>query len=229
MVYRGKPSAGCDVCRVRKIKCDQGRPTCSQCRAATRTCPGYRDQLSLLFQNETATVIRKVKGAGLGSCESSTEPCTEHSVENRHRRPTRGKSGRQVNDSMCSDQWTYKYPLPILAFATDRIFQARCFFFNTYSRLTISNLAREHSINGSLSGTSLGKKALMASIESVGLANMGNLYSSPGLLNSARIKYSLALNQINAALGDPIQARQDTTLAAIICISFYEVSCSSGF
>lgn len=221
MVYRGRPSAGCDVCRLRKIRCDQRRPTCSQCWTAARSCTGYRDQLSLLFQNETAAVIQKVKGADLGPHESSTEPRAEHSIAHQRKRLTRGKSSPEVDDTWRSDQWTYECPSPTFAFTLDRIFQARCFFFNTYSGLTIS----KRSINGSLSGTSLGKKALTTSIESVGLANLGNLYGQPGLLHSARNKYSLALNQISAALGDPIQATQDTTLAAIICVSFYEVSC----
>jgi hypothetical protein len=34
----------------------------------------------------------------------------------------------------------------------------------------------------------------------------------------------MALRGINAALNDPIQASTETTLAAILCLSLYEVS-----
>lgn len=61
MVYCGKPSKGCGECRSRKIRCDQARPACSQCTKASRTCSGYRDQLSLMFRDESQQVVRKAK------------------------------------------------------------------------------------------------------------------------------------------------------------------------
>ncbi|ORY00298.1 hypothetical protein BCR34DRAFT_114221 [Clohesyomyces aquaticus] len=35
-------SKGCSTCRTRSIKCDEARPSCSQCRRGGRKCPGYR-------------------------------------------------------------------------------------------------------------------------------------------------------------------------------------------
>ncbi|KAI1082091.1 fungal-specific transcription factor domain-containing protein [Whalleya microplaca] len=32
---------GCDTCRMRRVKCDEGRPICSLCRAAGLSCSGY--------------------------------------------------------------------------------------------------------------------------------------------------------------------------------------------
>lgn len=64
MVYCGKPSKGCGQCRTRKIRCDQTRPACSQCVRAKRECPGYRDQLALMFRDESTAVIRKAKAEG---------------------------------------------------------------------------------------------------------------------------------------------------------------------
>ncbi|RDK43167.1 C6 finger domain protein [Aspergillus phoenicis ATCC 13157] len=61
MVFCGKPSKGCGECRSRKIRCDQTRPTCSQCAKGNRVCPGYRDQLSLMFRDESQQVIRKAR------------------------------------------------------------------------------------------------------------------------------------------------------------------------
>ncbi|RAL05170.1 Zn(II)2Cys6 transcription factor [Aspergillus ibericus CBS 121593] len=61
MVFCGKPSKGCGECRSRKIRCDQARPTCSQCAKGNRACPGYRDQLSLMFRDESQQVIRKAR------------------------------------------------------------------------------------------------------------------------------------------------------------------------
>lgn len=63
MVYCGKPSKGCAECRSRKIRCDQARPACSQCTKASRACSGYRDQLSLMFRDESQQVVRKANSS----------------------------------------------------------------------------------------------------------------------------------------------------------------------
>ena len=89
MVYCGKASQGCQNCRTRRIKvsqelygplvhlsavtvpillhrnipnnfqCDKVRPDCSQCIRVGKKCPGYRDQLSLMFRDESSKVIQK--------------------------------------------------------------------------------------------------------------------------------------------------------------------------
>lgn len=204
MVYCGRPSRGCDMCRVRKIRCDGARPTCSQCWVATRACPGYRDQPSLMVRNETAKVIQKVRGSG---------PISHKSIHEQKQWPSPALS-----------QNTSKNPSPFVAIADDRIFHATCFFFRNYASLVVSRLGECHFRLGFFSDTCSGERALKASITSLGLANLGNIYTSPDLLRYARKYYGLAVNEINAAIDDPIQAAQDTTLAAILCVSLYEVS-----
>ncbi|KAL4970357.1 Zn(II)2Cys6 transcription factor [Aspergillus stella-maris] len=66
MVFCGKPSKGCGECRSRKIRCDQGLPSCSQCAKGNRPCPGYRDELSLMFRDESQQVVRKAKTGSSG-------------------------------------------------------------------------------------------------------------------------------------------------------------------
>lgn len=59
MVYCGKASQGCQSCRTRRIKCDKVRPQCAQCIRVGKQCPGYRDQLSLMFRDESSKVIKR--------------------------------------------------------------------------------------------------------------------------------------------------------------------------
>ena len=40
MVNLGR-SNGCNTCKARKVKCDQGRPRCQRCQGAGRQCAGY--------------------------------------------------------------------------------------------------------------------------------------------------------------------------------------------
>ncbi|KAM5345550.1 hypothetical protein ACJ41O_011411 [Fusarium nematophilum] len=77
MVYCGKASQGCQNCRTRRIKCDKVKPECSQCIRVGKKCPGYRDQLSLMFRDESSKVIQKAH-AQWGVGESSSEPLPSH-------------------------------------------------------------------------------------------------------------------------------------------------------
>ncbi|KAL2268141.1 hypothetical protein VTJ83DRAFT_2987 [Remersonia thermophila] len=59
MVYCGKPSKGCQMCRQRRIKCDETKPVCNQCIKARRQCPGYRDEFDLILRNENQAAKRR--------------------------------------------------------------------------------------------------------------------------------------------------------------------------
>ncbi|KAI1773752.1 hypothetical protein F4818DRAFT_100617 [Hypoxylon cercidicola] len=63
MVYCGKPSKGCQMCRTRRIKCDETKPTCNQCAKSRRQCPGYKDEFDLVFRNETQATERRARKA----------------------------------------------------------------------------------------------------------------------------------------------------------------------
>ncbi|CVL12461.1 hypothetical protein FPRO06_04853 [Fusarium proliferatum] len=39
--YHHKVKTGCQTCRIRRVKCDQGKPVCVRCTSTGRTCDGY--------------------------------------------------------------------------------------------------------------------------------------------------------------------------------------------
>lgn len=47
-----KTYSGCWTCRARKVKCDEGRPTCRQCRRNGRECEGYNVRLRWVIDEE---------------------------------------------------------------------------------------------------------------------------------------------------------------------------------
>ncbi|KAI0487502.1 hypothetical protein F4859DRAFT_501885 [Xylaria cf. heliscus] len=49
MVFPGRFSTGCKLCRRRKVKCDENRPSCQRCRIYGQPCPGYADQFHFRF------------------------------------------------------------------------------------------------------------------------------------------------------------------------------------
>ncbi|KAK7956329.1 uncharacterized protein PG986_005551 [Apiospora aurea] len=46
----GRLSRGCFKCRQRRVRCDQGRPSCQRCIKRNEVCDGYRDEATLIFR-----------------------------------------------------------------------------------------------------------------------------------------------------------------------------------
>ncbi|GLA82229.1 hypothetical protein AtubIFM56815_006411 [Aspergillus tubingensis] len=208
----GKPSGGCGTCRARRVKCDEARPVCGRCRKARRTCSGYRDPHSVWFRDESDAVARRVKrSATLDKESSSTEP----SVLTLARRNT--------SQEVYPGHYPLRFPLAIVNFALDHTFQATCFFLNTYTWFNASSTVETSFKHGAGSTESLGQKAMMASIASVGLANLASMQRSSSMRLSARREYTKALQLTNSALSDPELVTADTTLTAIVCLSLFEI------
>ncbi|RSL93548.1 hypothetical protein CEP52_013182 [Fusarium oligoseptatum] len=60
---RTKVKTGCATCRIRKIKCDEGKPFCLKCVKTGRTCDGYESPFRLV----TSQSIHKSYADGLKS------------------------------------------------------------------------------------------------------------------------------------------------------------------
>ncbi|TVY33486.1 Transcriptional regulatory protein [Lachnellula subtilissima] len=56
-------SRGCLRCRQRGVRCDEGRPLCQRCIKRNEVCEGYRNNASIIFQNETDKVIKHVRAS----------------------------------------------------------------------------------------------------------------------------------------------------------------------
>ncbi|KIW05931.1 uncharacterized protein PV09_03124 [Verruconis gallopava] len=60
VTFRGRPSKGCNKCRQRKVKCDEGQPICERCTKGGFECT-YRDEFDLLLRNQTTETAEKAK------------------------------------------------------------------------------------------------------------------------------------------------------------------------
>ncbi|KAJ4253894.1 arginine metabolism regulation protein II [Fusarium torreyae] len=72
---RTKTFTGCWTCRARKIKCDEGKPTCRQCRDKQVVCNGYGSRLQWL----TPEVV-DLTGRMLSACSDVPAPQTHRRV-----------------------------------------------------------------------------------------------------------------------------------------------------
>lgn len=252
MVYCGKPSKGCGQCRTRKIRCDQAQPACSQCVRAKRECPGYRDQLSLMFRDESKSVVRKAK-AEAGSSASSAS-----SARSRQKRtPTRSSRIASPDGSGTGSQTPSELTLPLVDPAYNFIFDMDPpIDFNmpnpwslplevqpppeASKQEAICYFLRGNAIPGSLwmgdfvtrflaePGATLSQKAMQSSIVAVSSAMLCRVRKMWSLRDMAQKEYVSALNLLNTALADAEEAKTNQALGAVILLAVYEVSLFSS-
>jgi hypothetical protein len=250
MVFCGKPSKGCKHCRIRRIKvrsytplsprhfastlipyglkCDQIDPACSQCLRAGKECPGYRDQLSLLFRDESEKVVRKAK-VPRGTPEHRKSSTGQTQLKNGPDRsastsppssatPPSGSSRALValNPSL------QRRSLSPTQFGLD---DGVVFFFDNY--VTLNSNYPSGNINmpkRPVMQSMFANHAFYNAVSSVGYAGLSNVTKNPGLMLVARKKYATSLRDITRALKDTSTADLDTAFKSVMLLAAFEVS-----
>ncbi|ESZ96651.1 hypothetical protein SBOR_2961 [Sclerotinia borealis F-4128] len=237
MVYCGKPSRGCQMCRTRRIKCDETKPTCLQCQKSRRQCPGYKDDFDLVFRNETIATERRARRSfknkkgnnnnihvrsGNGDRKVSTVSSAS-SADAKIMYSTTGMDLAKIesdNDPSSSDALGLQ-----VAFTSSIEQQAPCYFMSNFVIIPQSG-----QIRGSfdwvlpLIKTEPPASALSLSFQAVAMASLANKPNARGsnLMHSAIDQYAKALKVVNLALQNPVQQKSDQTLASIILLGFFE-------
>lgn len=232
MVYCGKPSKGCGECRSRKIRCDQAQPACSQCTRAKRDCPGYRDQLELMFRDESKSVVRKAVAA---SAHKNKQAERSHRTAIPEGNPVRSElstPGVEQGFHFNSDpQRVYlmrqlgNYPLEVQPSyeleATKH--EAICYFLRSnaipslfWNGEMISNFLLQN-------GGPASQRAMKASVVATATAMLSRVRELPSLKDVSYREYGSALRLLNAALADTEEAKTNQTLGAVILLAIYEV------
>lgn len=249
MVYDGKPSKGCGNCRSRKIRCDQARPVCRECTRTNRECLGYRDELSLMFRDQTESVSRKARSSQSSSAASTPSSSSTRRMPSRSAHPT--LLGRSYASSVTTNSST-DLEDPAIDFGSDplhkfRMRHARQSLIGIYPNTGISEqeaicfFLQSHAIPGNFlitdiltdflmeSGGSVSQRAIQSSIVAVATAMLSRVRRVASLSQAARREYGSALNLVNQALADANQAKTNQTLGAVVLLALYEVSSSLQF
>jgi hypothetical protein len=240
MVYCGKPSKGCGQCRTRKIRCDQARPACSQCTRARRECPGYRDELSLMFRDESKSVVRKAKAES-----SSVSPASSAAASRkRHassRSPRTASPEQNYNASLSVADTEIEFDFnsdPQHQFLMQQLRQSPLMIQPTLEpskEEAISYFLQSHAIPGTFMSASVAnflmrdsgsvsQKAMQSSLVAVASALLSRVRNVASLRQAARQEYGSALQLVNMALTDADEAKTNQALGAVILLSVYEVS-----
>ncbi|KAL7958831.1 hypothetical protein V8C34DRAFT_323799 [Trichoderma compactum] len=209
MVYRGKPSAACERCRQRRLRCDHREPSCTQCLRAEVNCLGYRNLLDLNFQDQSNDVIRNYTVPA-----RKKRPVSARVVKSQTSVPTRVPVDPTDHGPLCSDKAALIIPTAGLVYPVEEF--ARSYLYINYmtggprcSYMPIWQSTRQ--------------------FNAVALAALSNIRLSPNTMLKAQKEYTTALSKTNLALKDPVLCKTDGILAAVVMLGIFEVmTCTDG-
>lgn len=245
MVNTGKPSGGCKLCRVRRIKCDEAKPACMKCLKSKRQCPGYRDPFDGKIRDETQAIIRKFKRTRIviekaqvleeeaskaekESLRADDDEDVKADVENWtsgyfHRRsgsrPSSASSTGSFDSSIHEDFLT--------TLATPLEQQAACYLLADYVLVSSSvpgGRKGYYKFAYNILTRPRPAKCFTSAFKAVSFVALASRPGASYLAIEAESHYSKALREVNKAIQDPEQVGRDDTLAAVLLLAFYEVS-----
>lgn len=226
-MYCGKPSKACAPCRQKRLKCDR-KPLpsgCGQCRNASRSCPGYRNELDLVFRHENDRIQQKFQAPS-----SSTRPWTT-------KQNTTLDSSTETVSALAATRSNPRIPpstLPALSIPrrsslpagnvglfipqpSQPLFDfATNFFFTQY--VPGSHFDYLPTLYGNATADSL----LSTVVKAVSLASFSSEARNPSCLALARYQYSCGLKGTNAAVQAPEAWANDDLLASIMLLAYFE-------
>ncbi|KAH8424707.1 putative C6 transcription factor [Aspergillus melleus] len=213
MVYGGKPSTGCYLCRKRKIKCDEAVPQCRNCLVYGRPCPGYRQDT--IFRNETQKVEQLMRKNSVVFVEN-----------NRQRSPSLSPSTSPPSGESRASSSLSLYRVADSGWDE----RAVCYFFDQFTTLEDQEVCINHlgflpslyatcrdiGYDGSVSS------CLRLAVDATALITLGNEVKAPPLIIKARDCYGMAIRGLRQALASKTQAVKDETFATMILLCLFE-------
>lgn len=204
------------------MQCNLAEPECAQCRRAGKACPGYRDQLALLFRDENAKVIRKARG----------RPALFE------RQKSKGADKEdELGDTLNSTQITTPSEIETLSNASSpsiTIFRNLVksaedpginFFFHQYMTVSSPASIGQPDIFSSQLWRGVSQhKPFLDAISCVGLAGLSNVNNDKQMMQLARLKYAATLRRVMTSLQVPESADMGYTLKAVMMLTLFEVS-----
>lgn len=214
-----------------RIQCNLVEPACTQCLRAGKICPGYRDQLSLLFRDESAKVIKKARGLEIPRRRRETHQNEEKPKENLDASallpPNDVETPHNTQCSLSTETFSgAKFPsltsgrfLLYSLFSSTNLEDLSITFLTCYVAV-ISPFATAQSSSPTPLFTS---KASFDAVSCVGLAGLSNVTNNQDLMMIARHKYAATIRHVGAALQEPASADLDDTFKAVIMLALFEV------
>ncbi|KAK1561340.1 uncharacterized protein LY79DRAFT_531569 [Colletotrichum navitas] len=231
MVYTGKASSGCKLCRIRKVKCDEAKPFCMRCTKSKRHCPGYGS----VGRDQAKTSAERLK-----RLRQTTSYNTPHSTD-LSISPESRSSGDYFDNTLSGPRRRNSAPFRIgdqegdLAECFKNVpgglmnpldEQASCLFLSQFVNVAMTSTARGYySFLPRYFGRGDISVCLSLSFKATSMACLA-MQQAKGMRGPALVRaqehHVNALKAVRQAIADPIEVENDQTLGAVLMLAFYE-------
>ena len=207
-------------------KCDRVTPDCSQCVRVGKKCPGYRDQLSLMFRDESSKVMQKAHAqwgveAGMdisltaGDLVNIDDYAQQvQSPPSALPSPPHSTSGPIIRARKPIGPRLQTHVLPNI--------EERGFHFYV-NRYLVGHPDEPRNIQEVQSEEWLGNPALRGLMAAVGLASLSNLSGEEGLMPHARHRYGEALRAAGQMIRADDASSIDVTSRLVVMLALFEI------
>ncbi|KAB8356367.1 hypothetical protein FH972_023951 [Carpinus fangiana] len=180
------------------VRCDQVRPACGQCVKSRRDCGGYRNEIDLMFRDQTEKTEKTVH-------RKQTPPTNQLAVRFREQ----------------------KTPASLTMYIpeTDWKTAAENYFFFNYAPISdpLDRTPGYLPCLPFLLSNSPQSPLLHCTVDAVALAVFACRRQHPALVVEASRSYAQALSQLHLALQNPATATSNSSLMAVMLLALYEL------
>lgn len=210
MVFNGRPTRACALCKRRRKKCDLTKPQCKQCISRGEKCPGIPDEVDVIFRNKFVIDQQNSSQKTVGiqpQGQQNDQPDRDAS----HSKELRG----QKHDSIRLFQ----------AVPTDWLSTAMTYFLNTHCRgdLPTRRLNPWLGIQSEWYVAPTPSTGLSHAVSAMAAMTMATELQIPALVEMSNKPYGQALRAVNSALTDSHEAVKNDVAVSIFVLTSYEL------
>lgn len=215
-------------------QCDEGKPTCNQCKKSHRECPGYVDDFDLVFRNETIATEKRARKAmnkalavktGKDRSSSSTSSPKPMALQNKPQSagPATSSSSSPVFPQSPADSFLSRRGSIVQPPSFPLLEKASHHFIANFVLIPPQGTERGYFEYLLPIIDSNPQRHFKLAYEAVSLASLGNRVGhGKQVEKQALAKYTAALASISTAIRDPVLSKEDDTIAAVLLLGLFE-------
>lgn len=217
-------SSGCQLCRQRRVKCDEARPECGNCRKYGTICPGYERAIKFVSGKHTirSKGSRPLKSSHLnrtGAASSEASPSTTSTLS----------AAATTPESIGSSGSTSGTAAAVSTSLVASLQPNRALFIGTLMDMAQTRLASKDvstflGFFGRLRFEEFGTAAALdGAICSLSLHLMGKELADDSLVARSRTVYGWSLGALQKTLRHPTKWKTSETFCSAVLLCFFEV------
>lgn len=217
-------SSGCQLCRQRRVKCDEARPECGNCRKYGTLCPGYERAIKFVSGKHTirskgSRPLQKCHQNSTGAASSEASPSTTSTLSAAATTPESIGSGGSTSGTAAAVSTSL-----VASLQPNRALFVGTLMDMAQTRLASKDVSAFLGFFGRLRFEEFGTAAALdGAICSLSLHLMGKELADDSLVARSRTVYGWSLGALQKTLRHPTKWKTSETFCSAVLLCFFEV------